>query len=159
MKILVADTSPLISLIVINKLYVLQSQYPETYIPESVWDELYKHPFIRQYQKEMDTLKNCVRKVSKKMTFPEIDSGEADAISLYKELNADLLLIDDKKGRQIAEQNEVNCIGTLALLIAARKRNLIPLLHSVFAELLKNNRYYQKELLNRILAEENEALL
>jgi predicted nucleic acid-binding protein len=40
LKILVADTSPLISLIVINKLSVLTDLYEEVYLAKEVWDEL-----------------------------------------------------------------------------------------------------------------------
>jgi hypothetical protein len=41
-----------------------------------------------------------------------MDYGESEAITLYKELNANFLLIDDRKARLIAESMKVNCIGT-----------------------------------------------
>jgi uncharacterized protein len=82
-----------------------------------------------------------------------------EAIALYRQLNADFLLIDDKKAREVAEENNINCIGTLAILIKAKHNKLLPLLQPVFQDLLRNNRFYQKELLNNILAFEKEGLL
>jgi predicted nucleic acid-binding protein len=67
-------------------------------------------------------------------------------------------LIDDKKGRQIAEKNMVSCIGTLAILIKAKRENLVPKLKPLFEFLLNNKRYYQIEILNQILLVENEPL-
>lgn len=102
MKILVADTSPLISLLVTNHLFLLFDLYKEIYIPEAVWNELNSHVSIVSYHNELDKLTPLVRSCKVTLNFPEIDHGESEAISLYKELNADYLLIDDKKGRKIA---------------------------------------------------------
>lgn len=93
------------------------------------------------------------------MNFPAIDKGETDAIALYLELKASYLLIDDKKGRQVAEANGVNCIGTLTVLISAKQKRLITELKKYFEMLLANKRFYLKNTLNHILAAENEPLL
>jgi uncharacterized protein len=156
LKILIADTSPLISLMVIRKLDILFMLYPDVIIPGSVWTELEGNISFLEYGNEADMLRPCVQAVNNRLVFPEIDEGEADAISLYIEMGADVLLIDDKKGRQIAERNQVNCIGSLALLVAAKENGLIPALRPVFLSLISNNRFYQKELLNRILELKNE---
>jgi predicted nucleic acid-binding protein len=158
-KLLVADTSPLISLIILNKLELLFTICADVVIPDSVWAEMIQHPGINKYPDELSRLKLCIIPVKNRLLFPEVDQGEADAISLYIELKADVLLIDDKKGRQIAEQNQVNCVGTLGLLIAAKEKGLVSSLRPIFAELITNNRYYQKELLNKILLERNEQSL
>lgn len=47
-----------------------------------------------------------------------VDQGEAESIVLSRELNADLLLIDDKDGRKIAESaGIITCVGTVGLLL------------------------------------------
>lgn len=46
-----------------------------------------------------------------------VDQGEAESIVLSRELNADLLLIDDKDGRKIAESAGIACAGTVGLLL------------------------------------------
>ena len=159
MKILIADTSPIISLLVTNQLFILFNFYKEIYIPEAVWGELKSHVSIALYQEDMKKLATMVKDCNTKLNFPEIDQGESEAISLYKELKADYLLIDDKKGRQIAELNYVTCIGTLGILIKAKQKQLIPSLRLIFLNLISHKRFYQKELLNEILSFENEPLL
>jgi uncharacterized protein len=159
LKILVADTSPLISLLVTKQLFILFNLYKEIYIPEAVWEELKSHVSIALYQDDLKKLATLVKECQVKLIFPEIDLGESEAISLYKELKADYLLIDDKKGRQIAESNNVTCIGTLGVLISAKQKKLIPSLRLIFLNLLSQKRFYQKDLLNEILTFENEPLL
>lgn len=157
MKLLVADTSPLISLIVIDKLHVLFDIFQTVVLPVSVWDELVKHPGIQKYESGLTALQKCITPLKNPLHIPAVDKGEADAISLYMEMSADVLLIDDKKGRQFAEQNQVNCIGTLGLLIAAKDKNLVSDLRPLFINLLNQNRYYQKDLLSNLLIEKGES--
>lgn len=159
MKILVADTSPLISLIVIDKLPVLTALYSEIFIPNEVWNELNTHLELAVYKKELLTLSHFIKTVEIPFYAPQIDKGELEAIALYKQLHADFLLIDDKKAREIAEENNINCIGTLAILIKAKHNKLLPLLQPVFQDLLNKKRFYQRELLNNILSTEKEELL
>ena len=85
-----------------------------------------------------------------------MDYGESEAILLYQELNADLLLIDDKHARTIAESLNINCTGTLGILITAKENKIIPELRSLFQELIKHKRYFSLELLNNILNWKNE---
>jgi predicted nucleic acid-binding protein len=54
-----------------------------------------------------------------------LDMGEAEAIALYKENDANYLLIDERKGRKIAEYHNVRIIGTLGLLLLAKQRGLL----------------------------------
>jgi predicted nucleic acid-binding protein len=92
----------------------------------------------------MERLAPMVRACNIKLHFPEIDPGDSEAISLYKELNADYLLIDDKIARQVAESNYVNCIGTLGLLITAKQKKLIASLRLIFEQLLSHKRFTTK---------------
>lgn len=88
-----------------------------------------------------------------------MDYGESEAVILYKELNADFLLIDDKHARQIAESLQVNCIGTLGILIIAKEKGFIKKLHPYFRDLIKNKRYFSLELLNNIHKKHGEKTI
>jgi predicted nucleic acid-binding protein len=56
-----------------------------------------------------------------------LDPGEADAISLAKELTAAAVLIDERKGRRVAERLGLAVIGTLAVIELAAERKLLEL--------------------------------
>jgi predicted nucleic acid-binding protein len=154
--IVVADTGALISLAIIDKLFLLESIYGEVYIPEAVRDELMKYadefniPGILPYREK-------TRKITTQNKYQYvIDKGESEAITLYQEIKADYLLIDDKIARKIAEVDSVVCIGTLGVLTKAKEKKLIEILRPHFIVLLEKNRYYSKPLLNRILTANGE---
>lgn len=53
------------------------------------------------------------------------DAGETEAMVLYKQIAADKLLIDDKRGRNVAKLNQISTIGSLGVLLAAKQKGLI----------------------------------
>lgn len=55
----------------------------------------------------------------------EIDEGEAQAIILAEELQADALLIDDKQGRTVAENRGIPCLGLAGAILLAKQSGLI----------------------------------
>jgi len=65
-------------------------------------------------------------------------------------------LIDDNKARGIAESFDLNCIGTIGLLIKAKRKGLLHELRSIFKIWLKNERYFAIKLINKILEQEGE---
>lgn len=85
--------------------------------------------------------------------------GEAAAISLYYKISADLLLIHDRKARQVAESMGVNCVGTLGILIAAKQSGKLLKLKPAFELFLNTGRFFSKNLLNEILADNDESNL
>lgn len=85
-----------------------------------------------------------------------MDYGESESVILYNELQADFLLIDDKKARKIAESLGINCIGLIGLLSIAKDQGLIKILKPIFETFLQNKRFYSVELLNGILVSKGE---
>jgi predicted nucleic acid-binding protein len=77
--------------------------------------------------------------------------GEIEAMALYKELSADVLLIDDHRARAIAEYNQINCIGALGFLLIAKKDGKINDIKPYIQKLQQSSMYYGDELLNKVL--------
>ncbi len=151
----VADTGVIISLAVINKLHLLHDIFGNVFIPQAVWSEL--SVFIEKYPDISRYFQNKVKNITginDLLLFA--DEGEAEAIILCKEIKADYLIIDDKKGRNIAEELGISCIGALGILYKAKKLGLITQLREEFISLTAHRRYYSKEIMNYILQQANE---
>ena len=121
--IVVSDTSPLTALITVGEAELLPKLFNEVVIPEAVRDELLRsHPSLPAWLR-VETVRNSAE--ARRMA-SVVDAGEAEAIELAKELHADRLLIDERKGRRLAIQEGVPVIGLLGALLLAKRRGLIP---------------------------------
>jgi predicted nucleic acid-binding protein len=58
----------------------------------------------------------------------DLDPGEAQAIALALELSADLILMDERDGRSVAERAGLRVTGVLGVLLRAKKDGQIPLI-------------------------------
>lgn len=155
--LVIADSGPIFSLALIDKLNVLDSLFDEVKIPQAVWEEITFDTTKSDYQNIFYFFKNKIQQIK---GFNELiiimDSGGSESLMLYKEMQADFLLIDDKKARNIAENFGVNCIGVIGLLAVAKDRGLIEHLRPLFETFLSNKRFYSLELLNAILIKHGE---
>jgi len=131
--IVVSDTSPLTALLTIGEVELLPQLFAEVFIPEAVRKELLRNHSELPNWLRVETVKDHAE-ARRLMEF--VDEGEAEAIELAKELNADHLLIDERKGRRLAIQEGVPVIGLLGAVLLAKRRNLIPSARAVL-DLLK----------------------
>lgn len=156
--LVIADAGPIFSLAIVDELELLNQLFHEIKISKAVWDEITLDKSTEFYNKISLFFKDKVRNIKgfNELTFV-MDYGESESVILYKELNADFLLIDDKKARNIAENFDINCIGTLGILSVAKDKGLIKELRPLFLTFLDNNRYYSVKLLNKILQRHKEG--
>ena len=125
--ILIADSSALVALSVCDSLDLLDALFGEVKVPQAVFDEVSvnhkpESAVLERY------LQGKVESVdTEKYVYLDAyaDAGETEAMLLYKQMSADWLLIDDKRGRKIAAVNYINTIGSLGVLLSAKKRGLI----------------------------------
>jgi predicted nucleic acid-binding protein len=135
--IVVSDASPIIALSLIGQLNLLKELYHEVEVPEAVYHE------ITQLGDDQTGVQEILRanwisvrpinnNVLVNALLGELDQGEAEAIVLATEIDAELLLIDERRGRKAATRLGLNVIGVLGILIEAKKKKLI---HSLAQQL------------------------
>jgi len=120
--IVVSDTSPLTALLTVNESEILPQLFAEVIVPRAVWEELQRsHDALPDWLKmrEVSDAEETTRLAGL------VDQGEAEAIELAKELHADRLLIDERKGRKLAAHEGVPVIGLLGVVLLAKRRGLV----------------------------------
>ena len=129
--IVVADTSPLNYLVLIDAIGVLPELYQNIVIPNHVFAELQAAETpekVREWISDLpDWLSVKQAAVLLDSDLPELDAGEKEAIVLVEELNADALIIDDRAGREEATRRGIFIIGTLGVLGSAAEKDLLDL--------------------------------
>ena len=122
--IVVSDTTPLISLMKINRLNLLEKLYGSVSIPKAVFDELTSNEIYHTetefiIQSKFIECREIINKQALQIlqAVTSLDLGESEAIILAQELNADVLLMDESKGRKIAQKLNIPLSGVLGILI------------------------------------------
>ncbi|MEQ8462539.1 DUF3368 domain-containing protein [Coleofasciculus sp. E1-EBD-02] len=141
--IIVSDTSPINNLAAINHLHLLHQLYGTVLIPEAVYRELTDPNFPVAGTTEVQTfdwIQTCAvrdRTLVEALS-SELDIGEAEAIALAVEIQADQVLIDERRGRLIATRLNLRYVGILGILVEAKSQGLIaevkPLLNALVNE-------------------------
>ena len=126
--IVVADTTPLISLLKINKLHILNQLYGTVHIPRAVYNELTVNA---DFDEEAETIRKAAflhihddipaDRVDLLQRATGLDLGESEAIILADSFETKTLLMDEFHGRSVAEQMRIPITGVIGVLIAAYK--------------------------------------
>jgi len=66
-----------------------------------------------------------------------LDLGEAEALALALELQADGVLVDEKLGRRIAKRNGIATVGTLGVLLRAKAEGHVPAVRPLLERLIQ----------------------
>lgn len=160
--IVVSNTSPIINLAAVNQLSILYELYDRIIIPEAVFheicvigagqpgsEEVKKFDWIITQKVSNQTLVKALR--------IELDRGEAEAIALAIELNADLLLIDEKIGRSVATRFDLKFIGLLGIIIEAKSKGLVESLRPILNDLQTQAGFWiSRKLYDHVLKFANE---
>ena len=80
---------------------------------------------------------------------PELGPGESAAITLARQLNADVVLLDDIRARSAALRLGVHMAGTLQVLCLAAERRLL-LWNSTMEMLQRTNFRYSKQMVEKL---------
>lgn len=131
----VSNSTPLIYLSKLGKLELLRKLFREIIIPKEVFNEVVsggkkeKFPEVLVIEDAIHEgwIKTKEIKVDRRLLkfAPELDSGEAEVISIAREVKGDLVLMDDASARSISESFGLNTKGTIYVLLKAYKSGLI----------------------------------
>ena len=123
MTVVVSDASPVINLASIDRLLLLRDLFGTILVPATVWSEVVAGELLtRPLWIELRSPANLLLVEALQL---DVDPGEAEAIALAKEVAADLVLIDEKKGRAVAKRLGLRYLGLLGVLVEAKQRGLI----------------------------------
>ena len=125
----IADASCLIVLQNILELSLLQKLFGEVLITEEVAMEfgLDLPEWIKVKTVQNETQKNSLSLI--------LDKGEASSIALCLELDDSLLIIDEKKGRRVAQELKIKITGTIGVILRAKEKGLIDSVEDLLAKL------------------------
>lgn len=157
MRLIVADTSPLVYLLLIDHIAILPQLFEAILVPNAVFGELRNPRAPGQVQAWAADLPNWVEiksvpDLSQDAALQSLGAGERAAISLALSIHADLVLMDERKGTQAALDRGLDVAGTLGVLQRAARRGLIDLADA-FEKLKRTNFRYRQEIMDNLLNE------
>ncbi len=156
--IVVSDTSPLNYLILVDAVEVLPELFGEIHVPPRVMEELARSRAPLAVRRWFDVPPTWLRvraPLQVAETASRLDPAESEAIALALELQAEAILIDERRGRRVAEGLGLTAVGTLAVLEFAAERDLIDL-KSTLERLRTTTFYITDEYIEAALAREAE---
>jgi predicted nucleic acid-binding protein len=139
--IVVSNTTPLIGLASIQRFQLLEQLFGEIHIPQAVYDEAVvagrEEGGARQEVRAATWVVALPvqDRLAVDMLLGELDLGEAETIVLAREIGADWVLMDEKKGRRKLTQLGMSKIGTLGILLKAKQIGLLSTLQPEVARL------------------------
>lgn len=128
--IVVSNTSPLTNLAAIGQFDLLRRLYGELHIAEGVWkelgaggirwpghDEVAAAEWVKRHEVQDRLLVRALRR--------DVDRGEAETIALGLELEAGLVLLDEKEGRHAAQRLGLRVLGVVGVLLEAKAEGAV----------------------------------
>ncbi|HHD75192.1 MAG TPA: DUF3368 domain-containing protein [Campylobacterales bacterium] len=151
--IVVSNATPIISLASISKIDILKHFFDKVYIPHAVYDEIKsKKAFgYKEIDDEFFQVEFIKDEFSQNILLNDLDLGEAQTIVLAKEMSADIVLIDETIGYNIAKSQELNVKRTLSFLIASKKRGYIDEVKPLLDEMLDKGRWISRKVYRDVL--------
>lgn len=160
--IVVSNTTPLIGLASIERFALLQTLFSEIHIPQAVYDEAVtisreEGGAKREVSAAAWIHTTDVReRLAVEVLLDELDLGEAETIVLAREIEADWVLMDEKKGRRKLNQLGMRKIGTVGILLKAKQIGLLPEIRPDLERLRSQGFSISQSVIDTVLAQAGE---
>jgi predicted nucleic acid-binding protein len=160
--IVVSNTSPLIGLASIQRFDLLRQLFGKISISQAVYTEAViagrevggaKREVSQADRINVVSVKNhsAVRSL-----LAELDVGEAETIVLAKEIRADWVLMDERKGRRHLTASGLKKIGTLGILLKAKQVGLLSVIRPEIELLCQRGLSVSQMVIDAVLQQANE---
>lgn len=129
--IVVSDTTPLIALSVLQRFDLLRQLFGQIHIPRAVYDEaVVSGREVGGAKGEVSAavwirIVEVQDRLAVEVLLDELDLGEAETIVLAREIGADWVLMDERKGRRKLAQMEMPKVGTVGILLKAKQIGIL----------------------------------
>ena len=145
----VSNTSPILNLAIIGEISLLRDQFGEILIPGAVLEELRVEENLPGSQSVRDALKAGWIRIEAVKLDPlvramerDLDKGEAEAIALAMQVNADWVLMDERDGRKAAKSMKLKVVGVLGILLKAQRERRLRSLKQAMDRLREKAGFY-----------------
>ena len=161
--IVISDTSPILNLARIGRLQLLPQLYGSVLIPSAVFEELTASkrdllPAVDVSSEPWLIVASANDQARVRELREHLDPGEAEAIVLAIEKRADLLLVDERRGRRTAVAAGLTVTGLLGVVARAKRAGLIDRGKPVVDDLIEIARFWiGPELYTEVLTELGES--
>lgn len=149
-KTIISDTSCIIILSRIQQLDLLQKLFGNIIITKQV---------AKEYKDSLPDWIEVVELSNNKIfdfLLHQLDIGESSSIAKALEYENALLIIDEAKGRKISKNFNINIIGTIGVIIKAKKQGIIPQARPIIDQLIFSGFRISDEFLDIIFSTLNE---
>ena len=158
----VSNTSPISNLAIIDRLDLLRERYGTVTIPEGVRAELDNLSHSAAKGRILSAITDGWLEVKANATPTSLpaplDPGETAAITLALQDKADVLLMDELRGREVARLLGIKVAGILGELVHAKSTGRVSSVKAEIARLRKEARFFIDPTIERfILGEVGEA--
>ncbi|MBI3972849.1 MAG: DUF3368 domain-containing protein [Chloroflexi bacterium] len=143
----VSNSSVLIALASIGQLQLLRERFPAgVLIPPAVWDEAVVTGAGRPGATEVSTAPGSAKVELRDrglvaVLAAEVDGGESEAIALARQESAEAVLLDEREARRVAPRMGLSVLGTVGLLIWAKRAGLVTSLAAQLDALRTNDAF------------------
>ncbi|MCL2287069.1 MAG: DUF3368 domain-containing protein [Firmicutes bacterium] len=151
MRSVVVNSTPIISLNIINRLDLLEKMYDKVYIPYAVYEEVsvdgedvISRDLLLSFSNfSIEQISNTE---AKRYFRTSLHKGEIETMILASELEADLCVIDDQVAKNHAKFLGLTVTGTLGLLAKGKERGLVERVTPLMDTLVQNGIYISGKL-------------
>lgn len=158
---MVVDTTPIITLALVDRLALLQGLYGTVMIPPAVQQEVASgepdRPGAKQLAAATWIETRPLSDPRQADLLSDLDRGEAEVITLALEQTAARVIIDERLGRRHARRLGIPLTGTLGVLLKAKSRGLVPQIAPLIEEIQRAEIRLSDALVARVIALAGES--